>query len=165
MGHWYLLAYSLDTADWRTFRVDRLSEVLITDKPSYPRKPPADDLHEYVTMHLASGWRQVTGTVRVHAPRATVASWIKPAWGTVTDETADTCIVHAGADNYHAMARWLMLIGAHVTVLQPSELRTAFTDLAAEIVRIAEDNPTEERAIDETFIAGPDAQGPPFALL
>ena len=73
MGHRYLLAYSLDAADWRTFRVDRLSEAQVTDKPSYPRKPPADDLREYVTMHVASGWRLVTGTVRVHAPRATVA--------------------------------------------------------------------------------------------
>nr|WP_277612388.1 WYL domain-containing protein [Cryobacterium lyxosi] len=76
MGHWYLLAYSLDAADWRTFRVDRLSEAQVTDKPGYPRKPPADDLREDVTMHVASGWCLVTGTVRVHAPhapRATVA--------------------------------------------------------------------------------------------
>lgn len=147
MGHWYLLAYSLDAADWRTFRVDRLSEAEITNKPSYPRKPPAGDLHEYVMSHLATGWRQVTGTVRVHAPRATVAPWIKPAWGTVTDETANTCIVNAGADTYQAMARWLLLIGAHLTILEPTELRTAFSELAAEIARIADDNPTEERAI------------------
>jgi predicted DNA-binding transcriptional regulator YafY len=51
MGHGYLLAYSLEAADGRTFRVDRLSEAQMTDKPSYPRKPPAGDLHEYVTMH------------------------------------------------------------------------------------------------------------------
>ncbi len=146
MGHWYLIAYSLDAADWRTFRVDRLSEAEITNKPSYPRKPPAKDLHDYVTTHLATGWRQVTGTVRVHAPRAKVDPWVKPAWGTVTDETADTCIVNAGADNYQAMARWLLLIGAHLTVLEPAELRTEFTELAAEIARIADDHPTGERA-------------------
>ena len=147
MDRWYLLAYSLDAADWRTFRVDRLSEAEITNKPSYPRKPPATDPHEYVTSHLATGWRQVTGTVRVHAPRAKVEPWIKPAWGTVTDETSNTCIVNAGADTYQAMARWLLLIGAHLTILEPAELRTAFTELAAEIARIADDNATEERAI------------------
>ncbi|TFC03989.1 YafY family transcriptional regulator [Cryobacterium mannosilyticum] len=147
MGHWYLLAYSLESSGWRTFRVDRLSETQITNKPSYPRQPPAEDLHEYVTAQLAAGWRQVTGTVRVHAPRAQVDAWIRPAWGTVTEETANTCIVNAGADSYQAMARWLLLIGARLTILEPAELRTAFTDLAAEIARIADDNPAEERAI------------------
>jgi predicted DNA-binding transcriptional regulator YafY len=139
MGHWYLIAYSLEAAAWRTFRVDRISEAEITDKPSYPRKAPADDLHEYVTAQLAAGWQQVTGTVRVYAPRTRVDPWVKPAWGTVTEETADTCIVNAGADSYPAMARWLLLIGSHLTVLEPAELRTAFADLAATVARIADD--------------------------
>ena len=66
--------------------------------------------------------------------------------GTVTEETADTCIVNAGADSYQAMARWLLLIGARLTILEPADLRTAFTDLASDIARIADDNPAEERA-------------------
>jgi predicted DNA-binding transcriptional regulator YafY len=145
MGHWYLVAYSLDTGGWRTFRVDRISEAEITNKPSYPRKTPADDLHEYVTARLAAGWQQVTGTVRVYAPRTQVDPWVKPAWGTVTEETADTCIVNAGADSYPAMARWLLLLDAHLTVLEPAELRTAFADLAATAARIADSKPGTER--------------------
>ncbi|MHA7305117.1 helix-turn-helix transcriptional regulator [Arthrobacter sp. TMN-49] len=146
MGHWYLLAYSLESASWRTFRVDRISEAAITNKPSYPRNPPAEDLHDYVTAQLANGWRQVTGTVRMHAPRAMVAPWIQPVWGTVTEETASTCIVNAGADSYQAMARWLLLIDVRLTVLEPAELRTAFADLAAAMARIAADNPAGDRA-------------------
>ena len=80
-------------------------------------------------------------------PRAKVDPWVKPAWGTVTEETTETCIVTAGADTYRAMAQWLVLTGAHLTVLEPPELRTAFTDLAANIARIADDNPARERAI------------------
>ena len=147
IGHWYLLAYSLEAANWRTLRVDRLSETQITNKPNYSRKPPAEDLHEYMTVQLAAGWQQVTGPVRVYAPRAKVDPWVKPAWGTVTEETTETCIVTAGADTYRAMAQWLVLTGAHLTVLEPPELRTAFTDLAANIARIADDNPARERAI------------------
>jgi len=140
MGHWYLLAFSLEAVGWRTFRVDRLSEAQITNKPSYPRKPPAENLHEYVTTQLAAGWQQVTATVRVHAPRAKVDVWVKPVWGTVAEETTDTCIVNAGADSYQAMARWLLLIGAHLTVLEPDELRTAFAELATTAARIAHDD-------------------------
>ena len=44
------------------------------------------------------------------------------------------------------MARWLLLIGVRLTVLEPAELRTAFTDLAADITRIANDDPTREDA-------------------
>lgn len=145
MSHWYLIAYSIEADGWRTFRVDRLSGAQMTNKPSYPRKPPAENLHEYVTAQLAEGWRQVTGTVRVHAPIDIVAPWIKPTWGTVTAETPETCIVNAGADSYGAMARWLLLIGARLTVLEPAELRAAFTDLAKDITRIAADNPARER--------------------
>ncbi|NYE94080.1 hypothetical protein FHU41_000301 [Psychromicrobium silvestre] len=52
--------------------------------------------------------------------------------------------MNAAADSYQAMAQWLLLIGAHLTVLESAELRTAFTDLAAEIARIADDNPARE---------------------
>lgn len=145
MGRWYLIAYSIEADGWRTFRVDRLSGAEITNKPSYPRDPPAADLHEYVTAQLAEGWRQVTGTVRVHAPINIVVPWIKPTWGTVTEETPETCIVNAGAESYAAMARWLLLIGARLTVLEPAELRAAFTDLAQDITHIAADNPARER--------------------
>ena len=145
MGRWYLLAYSLESADWRIFRVDRISDTAIINKPNYPRMPPANDLTGYVTIRVTTGWRQVTGTVRVHAPLATVEPWIKPAWGTVTEETVTTCTVNAGADTYLAMARWMLLIGAHLTVLEPADLRTAFAELAADATRIAADDPTLNR--------------------
>ncbi|KFF59068.1 hypothetical protein JF66_13950 [Cryobacterium sp. MLB-32] len=141
MGHWYLLAYSLESAEWRIFRIDRISDPAIVNKPNYPRMPPANDLDEYVTARVLTGWRQVTGTVRVHAALATVEPWIEEAWGTATEETATTCIVKAGADTYLAMARWMLLIGAHLTVLEPAGLRTAFAELAAEATRIAADDP------------------------
>jgi hypothetical protein len=77
------------------------------------------DLHGYVTGQIAVGMRQVTAVVRVHAPRDAVAPWISPVWGTVTEETAGTCIVRAGADSYQAIARWLLLPGARLTVIRP----------------------------------------------
>ena len=71
---------------------------------------------------------------------------VQTAWGTVIAETGDTCIVNAGADSYRAMARWLLLIGVRLTVLELAELRTAFTNLAADITRIENDDPTGEDA-------------------
>jgi predicted DNA-binding transcriptional regulator YafY len=139
MGRWYLVAYCLEASDWRTFRADRISDPVITRHPCRRREPPAADLHAYVTTQIAAGMRQVTAVVRVHAPRDAVARWILPAWGTVTEETAETCIVRAGADSCQAMARWLLLLNARLTVIQPAELRTAFSELATSIADIATD--------------------------
>lgn len=139
MGRWYLVAYCLDRGDWRTFRLDRISDPVITRRPCPRREPPAADLHDYVTAQMAAGMRQVNATVRVHAPREAVTPWILPAWGTVTEETTRTCIVEAGADSYQAMARWLLLLNASLTVIRPAELRTAFAELAADAARIASD--------------------------
>jgi hypothetical protein len=139
MGRWYLVAYCLDASDWRTFRVDRISDPVITRHPCRRRESPAADLHAYVTAQIAAGMRQVTAVVRVYAPRDAVARWILPAWGTVTEETAETCIVRAGADSYQAMARWLLLLNARLTVIRPAELRAAFLELATSIARIVSD--------------------------
>lgn len=42
-GHWYLLAFDLDRADWRVFRLDRIQQVA-AKHPAPRRNPPADDL-------------------------------------------------------------------------------------------------------------------------
>jgi predicted DNA-binding transcriptional regulator YafY len=139
MGRWYLIGYCLDANDWRTFRVDRISVPAVTRHPCRGREPPTADLHEYVTAQIAAGMQQVTAVVRVYAPRDAVARWILPAWGTVTEETAETCIVRAGADSYQAIARWLLLLDARVTVIRPAELRSAFAELATSIARVISD--------------------------
>jgi predicted DNA-binding transcriptional regulator YafY len=139
MGRWYLVAYCLEASGWRTFRADRISDPAITRHPCRRHEPPAADLHDYVTAQIGVGMRQVTAVVRVHAPRDAVARWILPAWGTVTEETPETCIVRAGADSYQVIARWLLLPGARLTVIRPAELRAAFAELATTIARIASD--------------------------
>jgi len=47
--------------------------------------------------------------------------------------------VRAGADSYQAMARWLLLLNARLTVIRPAELRAAFSELATSIARIVSD--------------------------
>ncbi|CAM5296356.1 hypothetical protein STENM327S_05582 [Streptomyces tendae] len=45
---WYLVAYDLDRDDWRTFRVDRVSEPFATGARFAPRELPAGDAAEYL---------------------------------------------------------------------------------------------------------------------
>lgn len=49
---WYLVAYDGDRADWRTFRLDRMSKVAPARNTHTPRSAPADDLYEYVRLNM-----------------------------------------------------------------------------------------------------------------
>ncbi|MFS4505248.1 helix-turn-helix transcriptional regulator [Clavibacter sp. Sh2141] len=131
MDRWYLLAYAIGPESWRTLRVDRMRDVAVTAVPSRPRADPAEDLDELVMSGIRSRMQRVTGVVRVHAPMAEIAHWISPAWGTVTAEGPDACLVEAGADSHDAMARWLLLLARPLTVVGPPELANAFAAVAA----------------------------------
>ncbi|POH69139.1 transcriptional regulator [Cryobacterium zongtaii] len=137
MNRWYLVAFAADSGGWRTFRVDRITEPVVTPTPNYPREPPSE-LDSFVTQQIAAGVRQVTGTVRVHAPISEVAAWISPAWGTIVPETTTASLITAGADSYSAMARWLLLLDRPLEVLHPPELRSAFAAISATARQIAD---------------------------
>ncbi|HEY8984493.1 MAG TPA: YafY family protein, partial [Streptomyces sp.] len=55
---WYLVAYDLDRGDWRTFRVDRLSEPFATGSRFAPRELPEGGAVEFVRRALR--WQRET---------------------------------------------------------------------------------------------------------
>lgn len=52
--HWFLVCWDLRREDWRTFRVDRMSELFPTRVRFEPRELPAADVAEYVRVAIAS---------------------------------------------------------------------------------------------------------------
>src|SRR3954470_10131398 len=76
---WYLVAFDLDRAGWRTFRVDR-----ITPKPPHgprfiPREPPAEDLAAYVSRGVSTRAYASHATVRLLVPLAEAAERVSPS--------------------------------------------------------------------------------------
>jgi predicted DNA-binding transcriptional regulator YafY len=142
MGHWYLVAYVLDDHAWRPLRVDHLGQLATSTAPSTHGSYDGA-VADLVTAHMQAQIQSVTGVVRVHAPAAAVAPWIEPAWGRFAAESPTTTIVEAGADTYASMARWLSLVNAEITVLEPHELRQAFAELAKRAARAAQPGPGE----------------------
>ncbi|MWV29544.1 helix-turn-helix transcriptional regulator [Rathayibacter iranicus] len=132
---WYLVAFDIDAGEWRTYRVDRVSEVQVMDFPARSHEFPGRNVEEWVTGQLAAGWQQVTATVRVHAPREAVSRWVAPAWGVVEEESPGVTIVRAGADTYESIARWLLLVQSDIDVIEPDELRVAFRRVARQADR------------------------------
>ncbi|MGW7253431.1 helix-turn-helix transcriptional regulator [Streptomyces sp. NPDC054834] len=122
---WYLVAWDLDRADWRTFRVDR-----ITPRPPHgprfiPREPPAEDLAAYVSRGVSTRAYAAQAAVRLLAPLAEAAQRISPSAGTLEPDGADACVLRAGAANLDVMVVHVMMLGFDFEVLEPAGLTEA----------------------------------------
>jgi predicted DNA-binding transcriptional regulator YafY len=119
---WYLLAWDVDRADWRTFRVDRIQPRTPTGPRFTPRDLPEEDVAAYVSRRAsAAAWRY-RAAVTVHAPADVVAERISPAVGTVEPVDEGSCVLHTGADTVETLAVYLGLIDADFHVTGPPEL-------------------------------------------
>ena len=119
---WYLVAWDVDRADWRTFRVDR-----ITPKPPHgprftPRTPPADDLAAYVSKGVSTRAYASHAVVRLLAPIEEAAERISPSAGTLEPDGEEACLLRTGAPSLDVMVIHVMVMGFEFEVLEPPEL-------------------------------------------
>ncbi|MEU8032796.1 YafY family protein [Streptomyces sp. NPDC049099] len=122
---WYLVAWDVDRADWRTFRVDR-----ITPRPPHgprftPREPPAEDLAAYVSKGVSTRAYATHSAVRLLVPLHEAAERISPSAGTLEPDGADACILRSGAANPDLMVVHVMMLGFPFEVIEPAELTEA----------------------------------------
>jgi predicted DNA-binding transcriptional regulator YafY len=118
---WYLLAWDIDRADWRTFRVDRLVPRLPLGQRFVPRPLPDEDVAAYVARGVASAWR-FRARIVVHAPAEVISERIGRGVGTVEAIDDRTCILEAGANSVETMAVYLGMLDADFSVTEPPEL-------------------------------------------
>ncbi|WP_432083943.1 helix-turn-helix transcriptional regulator [Streptomyces sp. WAC 04229] len=122
---WYLVAFDLDRADWRTFRADR-----ITPRPPHgprfvPREPPAEDLAAYVSEGVSTRAYATHATVRLFVPLAEAAERISPTAGVLEAEGPACCLLRTGAGSLEVMVVHVMLLGFDFEVLEPAALTEA----------------------------------------
>lgn len=141
---WYLLAWDVERADWRTFRIDRISPRMPTGPRFAPRPLPADDVAAYVSRGASSAaWRQHV-TVVVHAPAAAIAERIPAAAGSVEARDERSCLFRTGADSLDTIAVRLGMLGVDFEVTEPAELVERIRDLGRRYARAvgSDDDPT-----------------------
>jgi predicted DNA-binding transcriptional regulator YafY len=119
---WYLVAFDLDRADWRTFRVDRVSEPRAARNAFSPRPLPADDLERYVTERIAS-LRQPARTVEFEVALDHVGVQARlGSWASVRDLGGGRSLVSLAADDLDWAVFAIMTLDAAFVALDP-ELR------------------------------------------
>ena len=139
---WYLVAYDLDRADWRTFRLDRVAAARALGERFAPRRFPADDVTEFVR----AGTRAAPTAAVVSATVGATAEDVRRRvgrWSTVTAVDEQTCRVDVPVDGPEWALLVLGLTGAEFTVDSPAELREQLRQWGDRFVR-ASQRPTGE---------------------
>ncbi|WP_437070146.1 helix-turn-helix transcriptional regulator [Streptomyces sp. enrichment culture] len=135
---WYLVAYDLDRADWRTFRVDRISEPFATGARFAPRELPAGSAAEYLRRSIGRHQEDYAFTVVFAAPAETVAARL-PAWMDAPEPLdAGHCRLRGTAGGpVDWLALRLAMLGFDFTVREPAELVECVRELGARLTRAA----------------------------
>lgn len=130
--HWYLLAYDLDRDDWRSFRLDRMTNVSARTWRFRPRAAP--DAATFVQEGVASRVYPHQARFLVHAPAETVRAQIPAAAAVVQPRGSNVCEVLSGASRLDFILMHVLLLGHGFEILEPPELRTQSRALAEKLM-------------------------------
>ncbi len=128
---WYLIAWDLDRADWRSFRVDRLTGPALTGARFRPREIPGGDPVAWLRSRIASMPNRYDVSVLIRVPAGKLQSFIGQ-WGTVEPVpdppaphggTGEVCRMRMSVDDLSWPIMVLGVMGAPFTVESPPELR------------------------------------------
>jgi predicted DNA-binding transcriptional regulator YafY len=132
---WYLVARDLDRDDWRSFRLDRMTD----PRPTGVRTPPADppDAARFVAEGVSTRGYPSQARVLLHAPAHVVAEHVPPTVGVIEATGAQECVLVTGAHRLDLIALHLADLGIPFTPQWPPELRTTCAELGKRLTEAA----------------------------
>ncbi|MFP3992381.1 WYL domain-containing protein [Streptomyces sp. E11-3] len=131
---WYLVAYDMTREDWRTFRVDRVSEPFATGARFTPREVPSGDAAEFMRRTVWRSSPALDIDVSFAAPASAVAARLAAGLGTPVPEGSEACRLRSTVtDSVEWVALRLALVDADFTVHGPPELTDHVRALAARL--------------------------------
>jgi predicted DNA-binding transcriptional regulator YafY len=124
---WYLIAWDLRRNDWRTFRLDRLSDVQLAGRRFALRTIPGGDAAAYLASSVASMPRELDAIVAVRARYDRVEEALSRIEHTALDAAADSCTIRVRANHLDSlvMAAARLALHAPVRILEPSAVADA----------------------------------------
>ncbi|MFE2292621.1 helix-turn-helix transcriptional regulator [Streptomyces sp. NPDC059452] len=143
---WYLMAYDLLREDWRTFRVDRVTEPFATGARFTPRPLPVEedgsgepkDAARYFARSMAGKQPELQLDVRFGAPAEFVAARLPPTLGAPEPDGEGACRLRSSStDSLEWAALRLALVDCEFTVQGPPQLVAYVENLGARLTRAA----------------------------
>ncbi|MBF6185549.1 MULTISPECIES: helix-turn-helix transcriptional regulator [Nocardia] len=131
---WYLMAWDIDRADWRTFRLDRMRDLVTTTWRFRPREHP--DPVDYVQRSMTEAPYPHLARIRLHAPARRIRELVPPQVGRIEDDGDGRCLLIVGGMDLDWLAVHVARLGVDADVLEPPELRAAAARLARRLARM-----------------------------
>ncbi|MDS1114983.1 WYL domain-containing protein [Gordonia westfalica] len=138
-GRWYVVGWSPQSQDWRTYRADRVRPRVPNGPRFVPREVPGGDVGKFLAGRFkgsteADEW-PCRGEVILHLDATDVASYLTDA--EVEPRGPGRCRVRLGSFSWAGLCASLARFDADVDVVGPVELRNAFATLAERSSRAA----------------------------
>jgi predicted DNA-binding transcriptional regulator YafY len=131
---WYLVAWDLTRHDWRSFRLDRMTEARTTGVRFRQRELPGGDAAEFVKRGLRSMPQRHHVVVLVHTS-ADVVRRAVGRWGTVAEADAGSCRMTMEVDDLVWPMFVLSGLDADFVVEGPAELGERVADVSRRFAR------------------------------
>ncbi|HEX7100044.1 MAG TPA: WYL domain-containing protein, partial [Acidimicrobiia bacterium] len=126
-----------DRDDWRTFRLDRISEPRPTRLRFTPREIPGGDPVEYVLESMGSIPMRYQVTAVLHAPLAEIEPKVRPREGELIARDDESCLFRTQGDSLEWLAFRLIWFDVDFEVQEPPELADYVDGLATRLARAA----------------------------
>jgi predicted DNA-binding transcriptional regulator YafY len=132
---WYLFAWDVVKADWRIFRVDRITPKTPTGPRFVPRVLPADSvIAAYVEKGVKEAHWRFRAKIVVHASADHVRRHM-PMPVRINSLGEDRCLFEPGSDNPELLALYLGFLEAEFEVVDSPELVDALRGVTAKYQR------------------------------
>ena len=130
--HWYLVAFCHLRNDYRNFRTDKISKLVLTDEKITQTHPP---LQNFIYKMIES--RQVKKVViEVEKEIVKFLGEQKYYNGYVSEEASGDCMrMTFLSSSLTGFARWYMLFGEKATIVEPLELNHVVASLAEKLLK------------------------------
>lgn len=127
---WYLLAWDVDRADWRTYRADRI-RLRTPNGPRFAPKEPPEEAVAHVLRGLGqSAWRH-QAVIRLYEPVEAIGAMLPPGSGLLEPAGERECLWRTGSDSLRDLTTFITGLGLPFKVEAPQALRDHLAMLAA----------------------------------
>ena len=131
-SHWYLIAYCLLRNDYRNFRTDKISKLVLTDERVTQTHPPLQDFMNRMMQN-----REVEKVV-IDVDRGIVKYFGEQKYyqGFVKEESLDDSVrMTFLSSSLTGFARWFLLFGERATIIEPIKLKSMVADIAKKVLK------------------------------
>ena len=134
-GRWYLIGWDQEQADWRIFRLDKVSLKFAAGSPFARREIPTGAAGSFLDARLKGSddgdYWPCRGELLIELPAAEIAPWLGDGELEQVGETS--CRVRIGSWSWAGLMSWALRFDAPFTVLGPDAFVASVSGFAARV--------------------------------